>query len=61
MNILILSCNTGEGHNAAARAIREHAERSGNRAEIVDYLNFFNEKVNRLTCETYTARFIISA
>ncbi len=54
MNILILSCNTGEGHNAAARAIREHAERSGNRAEIVDYLNFFNEKVNRLTCETYT-------
>ena len=53
MKILILSCNTGEGHNAAARAIQEFAQRAGHEAEILDYLNFFNEKINRLTCGTY--------
>lgn len=53
MKILILSCNTGEGHNAAARAIQEYAQREGHEAEILDYLNFFNETINRLTCDTY--------
>lgn len=53
MKILILSCNTGEGHNAAARAIQESAQQAGYQAELVDYLNFFNEKINRITCDTY--------
>ena len=29
MKILILSCNTGEGHNSCARAISEELERKG--------------------------------
>ncbi len=53
IKILILSCNTGEGHNAAARAVQEYAVRAGHDAEIVDYLNFFNAKINSLICDTY--------
>ena len=29
MKVLILSCNTGGGHNAAARAILEEMQRRG--------------------------------
>ena len=29
MRILILSCNTGEGHNSAAKAIQEGFDRPG--------------------------------
>lgn len=36
MKILILSCNTGEGHNAAGRAIEEAARAAGHEADLVD-------------------------
>lgn len=36
MKILILSCNTGEGHNAAGRAIEEAARAAGHEAELMD-------------------------
>ncbi|MBQ9761414.1 MAG: glycosyltransferase [Clostridia bacterium] len=38
MKILILSCNTGEGHNTAARAIAERCEAEGHEAQVVDFL-----------------------
>lgn len=38
LKILILSCNTGEGHNMAARAICEQCKAEGHEAEVVDYL-----------------------
>ena len=40
MRILILSCNTGEGHNACARAVREALLARGAACDIVDGLRF---------------------
>ena len=34
MNVLILSCNTGGGHNAAARAVAEVFRAHGDEARI---------------------------
>ena len=36
MKILILSCDTGEGHNSAGRAVREAAELKGHTVEMMD-------------------------
>lgn len=36
MRILILSCNTGEGHNSAGKAIKEAAELKGHTVEMMD-------------------------
>ena len=48
MHVLILSGNTGEGHNSAARAIQECFEAHGDRCEIVNglaYMGRFREAV----------------
>ena len=39
MKILVLSCNTGEGHNAAGRAIVEWAEKMGHEAVMEDMMS----------------------
>ena len=36
MNVLILSCNTGEGHNYAGKALKECILSHGDNAELVD-------------------------
>lgn len=36
MKILILSCDTGEGHNAAGKAVKEAAELRGHSADMLD-------------------------
>ena len=51
MNTLILSCNTGEGHNACARAIREYYELMGETCEIRDALAFVSEEISRLVAK----------
>ncbi len=51
MNILILSCNTGEGHNSAARAIREEAERIGDTVDIWDAMSFWPKATSKLIVE----------
>ena len=38
MKALILSCNTGGGHNSAARAIAEEMQDRGDEAYVLDYL-----------------------
>ncbi len=48
MHTLILSCTTGEGHNACARAIKEYYDTVGADATIVDTLAFVSEDVSRL-------------
>jgi len=50
MRILILSCNTGEGHNATARAIALAAEARGYTAEIRDALSYWPAGTNRFVC-----------
>ena len=48
MRLLILTCNTGEGHNSAAGALQEEAQRRGHEAEIVDPLSLGTEHVGEL-------------
>ena len=45
MRILILSCNTGGGHNAAGRAVKEIFEKNGDEAVLLDYLCLAGNKV----------------
>ncbi len=51
MKILILSCNTGEGHNSTARAIREEAEKRGDTVDIWDAMSFWPKATNKLIVE----------
>lgn len=44
MNILILSCNTGQGHNSAAGAIKDYFENRGTLCDIKDALAFWSPK-----------------
>ena len=53
MKILILSCSTGEGHNAAARALLEAAELRGDRADLRDPVSFGGERARRAVAGAY--------
>lgn len=46
MRVLLLSANTGAGHNSAAAAIGEELSERGESWEIVDSLAFISEKVS---------------
>ena len=53
MKVLILSCNTGGGHNSAAKAIKEAFTKKGNTADIKDVLAFGGQKASDLVCDAY--------
>lgn len=53
LKILILSCNTGEGHNMAARAICERCEAEGHDAEVVDFLAIHSRFTSRFISGFY--------
>lgn len=53
MKILILSCNTGEGHNSAAKAILEHARMAGHEVRMEDMMALASEKVSKRVGGTY--------
>ena len=38
MKVLMLSCNTGEGHNSTGNAVREVLEARGVECEMIDVL-----------------------
>ena len=42
MRVLILSCNTGQGHNSAAKALKEEFERGGHTCEMKNALSFIS-------------------
>lgn len=50
-NVLILSCNTGEGHNSCARALKECFEGHGCTCEVADSLLFISEKASDFICK----------
>ncbi len=50
MKILLLSCNTGEGHNSAAKAVKHYFDRAGDECVMVDALSFVSPKISRLVC-----------
>ncbi len=53
MKILILSCNTGGGHNSAAKAIKEAFTKKGHTSDIKDVLAFGGQKASDLVCDAY--------
>lgn len=53
MKVLILSCNTGGGHNSAAHAIAEAMAWHGGEAYVMDYLTLAGEEVSRLVGDGY--------
>ena len=48
MRLIILSCNTGEGHNSAAKAIKERFEKSGHECVIKDALAYWSPEKSKL-------------
>ncbi len=52
-NILILTCNTGEGHNSAAYAIKTALMQKGISCELVDPVVFKSEKAKEFVSSFY--------
>ena len=48
MKVLILSCNTGEGHNSCARALREAFQKQDTECEITDTLDFISPALSKM-------------
>ena len=53
MKLLILSCSTGDGHNSAARALLEAAERWGIEAVLRDPVSFEGELAQKAVADLY--------
>ncbi len=53
MNILILTCRTGDGHNAAAYAMAEEFERRGWTYEVADPIGIRSKKASEAVCSWY--------
>ena len=54
MKTLILSCDTGEGHNSCAKAIREEFLSRGEECEICEALHFLSEGAQKLITSGHT-------
>ena len=53
MKVLILSCNTGEGHNSAGKAVKEAVERAGHEAVMMDMMILAGPRVSAVVGGTY--------
>lgn len=53
MKILILSCNTGEGHNSSAKAIKKYMDRLGLDSKIEDTLAIASPEVSAKVSKAY--------
>ncbi len=53
MKALILSCNTGQGHNAAGRAVQEEFIRRGAECRMLDVLRFGRPKTSKRAAGVY--------
>ncbi len=53
MKVLILSCNTGQGHNSAGLAVKEELDRRGVACEMKDALSFARGHASRTISGAY--------
>ncbi|MBQ8400910.1 MAG: polysaccharide biosynthesis protein, partial [Clostridia bacterium] len=51
MKVLILSCNTGEGHNSCARALRDAFRKQNIECEITNTLDFISPVLSRMMAQ----------
>ena len=54
MRVLILTCNTGQGHNSAANALKELFDDANIYCEICDSLAFLSPKASKFICNWHT-------
>lgn len=54
MRVLLLSCNTGEGHNSTAKAIMAVLEQQGVECRIEDVLACLSPKFSKFVCSWHT-------
>ena len=54
MRTLIMSCNTGAGHNSCAKAIQEVYQERGELCDIVDALQFISPHASRFISNWHT-------
>ncbi|SHJ64346.1 Monogalactosyldiacylglycerol synthase [Anaerocolumna jejuensis DSM 15929] len=53
MKVLILTCNTGEGHNTAAKAISEYLTEHGHNAVVLGFMKLAGVKHDRKISRAY--------
>ena len=53
MKILILSCDTGEGHNSAGRAVKEAAEQKGHTVKMLDMFLLSGKRTSHAVAGAY--------
>ena len=51
MKVLILSCNTGEGHNSSAGAVAQKFHNKGIECDTVDALRFISPAVSEMMAQ----------
>ena len=56
MKTLILSCNTGEGHNSVSEALRQAFEAAGS-CQVKDALAFLSKKASELVSSFHTGMY----
>lgn len=47
MRVLIMTCNTGGGHNACSKALQDMFTENGHSCEVVDAVGFVSEKLSK--------------
>jgi len=57
MRVLILSCDTGGGHNACARAIQEAFLECGCHCDVADSVQFVSEKLSKFMSWGHTTMY----
>ncbi|MEE0860179.1 MAG: hypothetical protein UIC49_01860, partial [Paludibacteraceae bacterium] len=55
MKILILSCNTGEGHNSCAKALKIAMDRRGIVCDIQDTLALVSDELSQRVANAYVS------
>lgn len=54
MRTLILSCNTGAGHNSCAQAIQEVYQSRGETCDVIDALLFISKRASKFISNWHT-------
>lgn len=55
MKVLILSCNTGEGHNSSAKALNSFMEKRGVGSVVADVLSFAGGTISTRVSQAYNS------
>jgi len=53
LNVLILSCSTGQGHNSAAEAVREALSARGAHCTVLDHIALTSERAAKKVADVY--------